>query len=82
MSHYEVHSSDKVDGIYTKFPDEYFTASATLPDLPEGEYYFKIKAVDTCGNKSGLNEASEKARIDRTAPAVVSERATVTVVAE
>lgn len=67
---------------YTKLPDEYFTASATFPNLPEGEYYFKIKAVDTCGNKSGLNEASEKARIDRTAPAVISGKATMTVVAE
>lgn len=41
-----------------------------------------VKAVDTCGNKSGLNEASEKTRVDRTAPAVVSGRTTVSVVAE
>lgn len=82
LSHYEVHKSDEVDGVYTKFPDEYLTASATFPDLPEGDYYFKIKAVDTCGNKSGLNEASERARVDRTAPAEVEGRATVSAVAK
>ena len=79
LRYYEIYGSDTVDGVYTWLADDYLIQSNTFTDLPEGTYYFKLKAVDQCGNKSVFSDPSEVVRIDTTPP---GKPATITITVE
>ena len=81
IRYYEIYRSDTVDGTYTWMVDDFLMETAFLTNLPEGDHYFKLKAVDTCGNKSGFSDPSEVVRIDTTPPGKPA-TITITVVAE
>ena len=73
---YEVHRSvTGVDGAYEKISGEGLVADTTFVDriLPDGEYtpFYKVCAVDWCGNRSALSGPSEGTiRHDTVAPGV------------
>lgn len=71
---YELHRSvSGVDGLYEKISGETLIPETTYVDsaLPDGEYtpYYKLIAVDECGNRSAMSVASEgTVRHDTVAP--------------
>ncbi len=80
IDHYAIYTAGTVDGVYTLLgvtPE----LSTVGGQLPEGDHYFKLKAVDTCGNESGFSDPSEVVRIDTTPPGKPA-TITITVVAE
>jgi hypothetical protein len=69
---YEVHRAASLNGAYTKVSANVIVASAwTDSNVADGgSYYYKVKAVDLCGNVSGLSAASDAAVVDLSAPSV------------
>ena len=76
---YAVYVSDVVDGEYGFIGITGATDYAV--SLGEGDHYFKLKAVDQCGNKSVFSDPSEVVRIDTTPPGKPA-APVITVVAE
>ena len=81
LSHYDVYECDTVDGAYTHLTKVSDMEYVILTSLSEGNHYFKLKAVDTCGNESAFSDPSEVVRIDTTPPGQPA-TITITVVAE
>ncbi|RJP15008.1 MAG: hypothetical protein C4520_20785 [Candidatus Abyssobacteria bacterium SURF_5] len=69
---YEVHRSTTYNGVFTKISATLIEASTwTDSNVADGStYYYKLTAIDTCGNVSGLSIASDAAVIDLSAPSV------------
>jgi len=72
VSGYEVHRAVSVGGTYAKLhegtiSDNYWADTAVTDG---GTYYYKLRAVDTCGNLSALSPASAAAIVDLTPPVV------------
>ena len=80
VSHYDVYHSDAADGEYSKIATVAGTGHTAI-GLAEGDHFFKLKAVDMCGNESEFSDPSEVVRIDTTPPGKPG-TITVTIVVE
>ena len=69
---YELYRSSVVDGSYIKVNNLITDTQYLDTEVTDGsEYFYKLLAVDLCGNKSNLSLASEKTIVDITAPVQV-----------
>lgn len=75
LAYYDVYESGTVDGAYAKIASVSATSYAVV-GLAEGDHYFKLKAVDQCGNESEFSDPSEVIHIDNTPP---EKAATITI---
>jgi len=66
---YELYRSSTIDGLFVKLNDLITDTQYLDTEVTDGsEYFYKLLAVDLCGNKSNLSLASEKTIVDITAP--------------
>ena len=79
VAEYVLYSAPTVDGEYVEMAR--IIATTYDATLPEGLYFFKLRAVDKCGNESDLSLPSEGVHIDRTSPSAPT-TITITVVVE
>ncbi len=80
IKHYNVYWCHTVDGEYIFLTSIVETQHIPI-GLEEGEYFFKLSAVDNVDNKSELSVASEKAILDKSSPSIPGQISlTVTVV--